>query len=67
MEQGKGADPMSGTPVQEKIMYADYKDVGGFQRPSTFTILHDGEHFASGELKKFTANPKLADGFFAKP
>ena len=67
MEQGKGQDPMTGSPVQEKIMYTDYTDFGGIQRPSTFTILHDGEHFAAGELKKFVPNPKVADGFFAKP
>ncbi|MBU0741736.1 insulinase family protein [bacterium] len=67
MEQGKGQDPMSGSPVQEKIMYADYKDYGGFKRPSTLTILHDGEHFAAGVLKKFEANPKIADGYFTKP
>jgi len=67
MEQGKGQDPMTGSPVQEKIMYADYADFGGYQRPSTITILHDGEHFAAGELKKFVPNPKVDDGFFAKP
>ena len=67
MEQGKGQDPMSGSPVQEKIKYGDYKAFDGFQRPGTIEILHDDEHFASGELKSFDANPKLDDGFFAKP
>ena len=67
MEQGKGNDPMTGSPVQEKVMYADYKDFDGFKRPATITILHDGEHFAAGVLKKFVANPKVADDFFAKP
>ncbi len=67
MEQGKGEDPMSGSPVQQKIKYADYKDFGGYQRPGTIEILHDDEHFAAGEMRKFEANPKVADGFFAKP
>jgi len=67
MEQGKGQDPMSGSPVQQKVMYGEYKDFGGFQRPASITILHDGEQFAVGEMKTFTADPKVADGFFAKP
>jgi len=67
MQQGKGEDPMTGSPVQEKIKYADYKDFGGIKRPGTLTMLHDDEHFAAGEMKKFVVNPKLADGYFSKP
>jgi hypothetical protein len=67
MEQGKGEDPMTGSPVQQKIKYADYKDFGGYMRPGTITILHDDEHFAAGEMKAFAVNPKLDDGYFAKP
>ena len=67
MEQGKGEDPISGSAIQQKIKYADYKDFGGFKRPGTLTILHDDEHFATGEMKKFVVNPQVTADYFRKP
>ena len=64
MVQGKGNDPVSGSPVVSKTVYSDYTDFGGYKLAGKITILHDDAHFADGTVTAFTANPNVAADFF---
>jgi hypothetical protein len=67
MVQSKGTDPMSGSPVVQKLLYQDYKAYSGIQVAQILVILHDDQEFAKGTLKSFSIDPKVDGAFFAKP
>lgn len=66
MEQSKGADPMTQSPVVQKTYYRDYKDFGGVTFPSALVIHHDDEEFATGSISEFVLNPKVTDAMFSR-
>lgn len=67
IEEKPGKSPVSGAPVTERTLLADYGDFGGLKLARSVTILHDGETFAAGKLELFEANPAVKPELFKKP
>jgi len=66
VKQGPGEDPVTKSPVTQKVMYDDFADFGGFKMARSQVILHDDKEFATGVLEDFTPNPDLPASLFAK-
>jgi len=66
MQQSKGADPMTQSPVVQKTYYKDYKDFGGVTYASSLVIHHDDEEFATGRITELKLNPKVDDAVFQR-
>ncbi|HPF35816.1 MAG TPA: pitrilysin family protein [Candidatus Krumholzibacteria bacterium] len=66
MQQSKGADPMTGSPVVQKTYYKDYKDFGGAKYASNLVITHDDEEFATGTISELSLNPKVDASVFKR-
>lgn len=66
IEETKAKSPVTGSPVTQQTVYADYAPVGGLKLAKAFTIKHDGETFATGTLELFEANPKVTPETFQK-
>jgi len=66
MNQSKGNDPMTGSPVVAKTYYSDWKDFGGTTYAGAFTIHHDDEEFAVGTVKAFNMNPTIDAATFSR-
>lgn len=66
MMQSPGNNPMTGSPVTQKIYVDSYQEMAGFKLPRELTITHDDEDFASVEVKEFRANPTVEAGLFQK-
>jgi predicted Zn-dependent peptidase len=66
MNQSKGNDPMTGSPVVTKTYYSEWKDFGGINYASAFVIHHDDEEFAVGTVKSYEMNPKLDEAMFTR-
>lgn len=66
MQQGKGADPVTQSPVVQKTYYKDFKDFGGATYASSIVIHHDDEEFATGSITELKLNPKVDDAMFQR-
>lgn len=66
MQQGKGADPVTQSPVVQKTYYKDFKDFGGATYASSLVIHHDDEEFATGSITELKLNPKVEDAMFQR-
>jgi zinc protease len=66
MIQSPGTNPMTGSPVTQKIYVDAYQEIAGFNLPRKLTITHDDDDFASVEVKQFQANPAVDAGLFRK-
>lgn len=66
MVQSPGTNPMTRSPVTQKIFVESYQESDGFTLPSKLKITHDDEDFATLEVKRFQANPEVDPGLFVK-
>ncbi len=66
IEETKAQSPVTGSPVTQRTVYVDYAPFGAVKVAKRYTILHDGEKFATASLEAFELNPKLATDTFQK-
>jgi predicted Zn-dependent peptidase len=66
MVQSQGQDPMSGSPVTEKVHIREYQEMDGFKLPKSLTIEHDDEEFAQVTVTAFEANPEVDPALFQR-
>jgi len=64
--QSPGRAPMTGAPVTQKVILADYQLRDGLQVATSYTIKHDEELFATGSLNVFEFNPRADDSLYQK-
>jgi len=66
MVQSPGESPMTQAPVTQKVLYDEYQQMDGIQVPKQFTIKHDDEVFATGQVEFFELNPAIDEKMFVK-
>jgi hypothetical protein len=57
---------MTQAPVTQKVLYQDYRQMGGILVAKQFTITHDDELFATGQVELFELNPAVDANLFAR-
>jgi zinc protease len=66
MVQSPGTNPMTQSPVTQKVIVLEYQEQDGFTLPRHLKITHDDEDFAEVTVKQFRANPAVDPALFTR-
>jgi len=66
MVQSQAQNPMTGSPVTQKVYVQDYQEMDGFKLPKSLSIKHDDEDFAEVTVTEFDANPVVDPALFQR-
>jgi zinc protease len=67
MVQSQGNNPMTGSPVTQKIYSTETGELGGFPMSTAQRWTFDDEDFCIVTVKEFQADPTVDPGLFKKP
>lgn len=65
--EGRGFDPMGDKEITVEKIFKDYKEVGGYMRPTKVDVLHDGKKHVEIEILEVKFVDKFDDSIFDKP
>ena len=60
----QGAHPLQRTPGELRVVYSDYRDVGGYSLPHLQILHFDGEVVATISTNAITVNPEFEESIF---
>ena len=60
----QGAHPLQRTPGELRVVYSDYRDVGGYSLPHLQILHFDGEVVATISTNAITVNPEFEESLF---
>jgi hypothetical protein len=60
-------DMTGGKEVQQEVLYGDYKEISGVQRPMKVVVNREGKKYVDLEIAEMEVKEKIDDSVFGKP